>query len=87
MSRLARIHVNQHIIKRNRKTGESNPAITVKRGRDNDYAHEVEIRGPSKLIYRPDKPLKCGAVLWIETKSELKLSINTTNQRRIICKD
>ena len=61
------IHVNQHIIKRNAKTGDRDPVITVKQGRNNTYAHSVEILGPSIMVYSPDKPLSCGAKVWIET--------------------
>jgi|TARA_B110000240_G_C13153975_1_gene306503 hypothetical protein len=68
-----KIHVNQHIIKRNAKTGECEPVITVKTYKSNDYAHEVEILGPSKVIYSPDKPLPCGAKVWIETDAEVKI--------------
>jgi hypothetical protein len=68
-----RIHVNMHIIRKNNKTGERNPVLTVKTSKSNQYAHEVEIDGPSKVIYSPDKPLSCGARVWIETDSEVKL--------------
>ena len=64
-----RIHVNQHVIKRNAKTGEAEPVLTVKQGRKNTYAHEVEILGPSRVVYSPEKPLSCGARVWIETES------------------
>ena len=66
-----KIHINQHIIKANRKTGSNDPAITAKTYKDNRYGHEVEILGPSKVIYRPDKPLSCGAHVWIETYSKV----------------
>jgi hypothetical protein len=66
------IHVNQHVIKRNSKTGEREPVLTVKQGRKNTYAHEVSIHGPSKVVYSPDKPLSCGAKVWIETESEVE---------------
>ena len=36
------IHINQHVIKRNAKTGERNPVITCKTYKSNDYAHVVE---------------------------------------------
>ena len=68
-----RIHINQHIIKRNSKTGERNPVITVKTYQSNDYAHQVTIKGDSKVIYSPYKPLQCGAKVWIETDSEVIL--------------
>lgn len=34
---------------------------------------EVNIKGPSSMVYRPDKPRPCGAKLWIETESEVEL--------------
>ena len=66
-----RIHVNQHVIKRNAKAGESEPVLTVKQGRKNTYVHEVEILGPSRVVYSPEKPLSCGARVWVETESEV----------------
>ena len=52
-----RIHVNQHVIRRNGKTGERSPVLTVKRGRTNTYCHSVRIDGPCVVVYSPDKPL------------------------------
>ena len=66
-----RIHVNQHKIKSNSKTGDREPVITVKTYKSNDYCHEVYVDGPCKIIYSPDKPLPCGAKVWIETESEI----------------
>ena len=63
------IHVNQHAIKRNAKAGTNEPVLTVKTYKSNTYAHEVRIDGPSTLVYRPDKPLPCGARVWIETQA------------------
>ena len=68
------IHVNQHVIKSNRKTGATDPVLTVKTYKSNTYAHEVEILGPSKVVYSPDKPLSCGAHVWIETQAEVKVA-------------
>lgn len=65
------IHVNQHVIKANRKNGVNNPVLTVKTYKENKYAHDVEILGPSKIVYSKDKPLSCGAHVWIETNSEV----------------
>ena len=39
----------------------------------NRYAHSVEIVGPSKVVYSPDKALSCGAHVWIETYAEVLL--------------
>ena len=66
-----RVHINQHIIRRNQKTGERKPVITVKTYKSNDYCYEAIIGGPCKVIYSPDKPLSCGARVWIETDSEI----------------
>jgi len=66
-----RIHVNQHVIRRNQTTGEREPVLTVKTSKANQYAHTVEIRGPARVVYRPDKPLSCGARVWIETDAEV----------------
>ena len=69
------IHVNQHVIRANKKTGKCDPVITVKNYKSNTYVHEVEVLGPSKIIYSPDKPLSCGARVWIETESEVVCKI------------
>ena len=66
-----RIHVNQHVIKRNAKTGENEPALTVKTYKENVKCHTAEILGPSRVVYSPDKPLSCGARVWIETDGEV----------------
>jgi hypothetical protein len=63
------VHVNQHIIRRNSKTGQRDPVLTVKTYRDNNYATRVQITGPCVVVYSPDKPLSCGAKVWIETDS------------------
>lgn len=65
------IHVNQHVIKSNRKTGAMDPVLTVKTYKSNRYAHTVEVLGPSRVVYSPDKPLSCGAHVWIETQAEV----------------
>ena len=62
-----RIHINQHVIRANAKNGTNDPAITVKTNKQNHYAHRVEIGGASTVVYSPDKPLNCGARVWIET--------------------
>ena len=65
------IHVNQHKIKLNKKNGASEPVLTVKTYRSNSYAHQVQINGPSRVVYAPENPLGCGARVWIETESEV----------------
>lgn len=67
------VHVNQHRIRSNAKNGTNEPVLTVKTYKSNDYAHQVEIDGPSKIVYSPDKPLSCGARCWIETESPVRI--------------
>ncbi len=68
-----RIHINQHVIRANAKNGTNDPAITVKTSKQNIYAHRVEIDGPSSVVYSPDKPLSCGARVWVETDAPVTL--------------
>ena len=73
-----RIHVNQHHIRSNKTKGTDLPVITIKQGKTNTYCNEVEILGPSRIIYAGDgcdvKPLLgCGARVVIETQSEIKI--------------
>jgi hypothetical protein len=67
------VHVNQHVIKANAKNGENNPVLTIKTYKENRYAHAVAIDGPSKLVYNPEYPLSCGARVWIETESQVRI--------------
>lgn len=73
-----RIHVNQHKIRSNLKNNTTEPVLTVKTSKSNDYANEVEILGKSKLIYKPNKPLACGARVWIETDEKIVLDNGVT---------
>jgi len=73
MNKIARIHVNQHVIKANAKNGENNPIFTIKQGGKNTYAHNVKVKGEMELVYSPDKPLSCGAKVWIETKGNIEV--------------
>jgi len=66
------IHVNQHVIKANRKAGARAPCLTVKTYNSNRYASTAIIRAAdgvevARVVYRPDDPLSCGAHCWIET--------------------
>jgi hypothetical protein len=67
------VHVNQHVIKANKKTGATNPVLTVKTYKDTKYCHEVVFKGPVKFVYSPDKPLSCGAHVWAETTGEVEI--------------
>jgi hypothetical protein len=68
---IKRIHVDQHAIRRNKKHGTDDPPLSVKTYKTNTKCREVEIQGPSRVVYSPDKPLSCGARVWIETEAEV----------------
>ena len=72
-----KIHVKQHHIRSNISRGTNLPVITVKRGKENIYCNEVEILGPSRMVYcvvGKVKPLlSCGTRVVIETESEVNI--------------
>ncbi len=61
-----RIHVNKPKIDRNRKHKSLEPVITVRQGSRKTYCHTAEVKGSCRIVYQPDNPLPCGAVVWIE---------------------
>ena len=72
------IHINQHKIRSNQKTGDREPVITCKTYKDNTYGHSVSVMDKDgieacKIVYSPDKPLSCGARVWIETQNKIKI--------------
>lgn len=71
------LHVNQHNIRANSK-GANLPVLTVKDYKKNRRCNEAIIKDNNgdivaKLIYRPDKPLSCGAKVWIETELDVEV--------------
>ena len=73
------VHVNQHVIKANQKRAleDAEPCLTVKTYKSNTYASEAIIRGKdgaevARVVYRPHKPLSCGAHCWVETQLEVE---------------
>lgn len=71
------IHVNQHIIRANKKAlpGEEEKPLTMKSYKDNIRANEIILqddRGKevARVVYRPNKPLSCGAHVWIEVEND-----------------
>jgi hypothetical protein len=69
------IHVNQAHIRKNIKADDESrvPVLTVKTYKTNRYGNNVVIHGPSRVVYSPDKPLSCGARVWIETDCEVEV--------------
>jgi len=74
---LKRIHVNQHIIRANQRDGAHAPPITVKTYKSNVRGHRAQIDGPSQLVYSPERPLSCGARMWVETEARVVIYDDT----------
>lgn len=67
------IHVNRQFIAMNAKDNLNRPVYTIKHKGKTTYAREVQINGPSRLVYNGSQ-LSCGARAWIETDAELTLT-------------
>lgn len=70
---IKRIHVNQHNIRKNNKTGEDLPCITLKYKGKSYYGYDVEIHGITRVVQPKDKALSCGARVWVETTDKVVL--------------
>lgn len=70
---LKRVHVNQHIIKANLKAQTDEPACTVQWKGKSYIGRDVVIKGPSQVMQRMQKPLSCGARIWVETRAEVEI--------------
>lgn len=78
-----RIHVNQHNIRANSK-GADLPVLTMKTSKGNTKCNRVEIHGSSTVVYSPDKPLACGAKVWIETDAPTTAYVLTDGREEFI---
>jgi len=61
------------------------PVLTVKTYKENNYAHEAILRTKegdeiARVIYRPHKPLSCGARVWIEMDTS-SVDVELINRR------
>lgn len=63
------ISVNRHKIGANAKHQDrpQEAPIRVIEGSRIVNGVEVRVEGPSRIVYSPEHPLKCGAKVWIET--------------------
>jgi hypothetical protein len=64
------VHVNVHRIR-----AKDPQPLTVKTYKTNTPASEADIVVDgvvvARIVYRPDKPLSCGARVWIETEHQV----------------
>ncbi len=71
------ICVNQHKIRKNKTQGNMEEGIIlVKNGKNKTYSecHYLEIKGPARLVYQPNRPLGCGATVWLEVDPNIELA-------------
>ena len=68
-----KIHVNQHNIRANKKNGTDLPVLSVKKGKTNTYCNEVRVNGPCEIVYRPENPMSCGAMVWVMTEADVEI--------------
>jgi hypothetical protein len=74
-----RIHINQHKIRSNNTHNTREPVIAVRTYKKVHYGDNVKIKGDSEVIYSPNKPLSCGARVWIETTSDIEIKQGDKN--------
>lgn len=77
---IKRIHVDQHVIRANKKYGTDDPAITVQTamrsptGSRSWKCHRASWDGPTEIV-SGEKPLSCGARVWVETHAEVRVVV------------
>ena len=76
-----KIHVNRNNIRYNsdKSLEDLIPVLSVKNSNSNTYGYSLKINGPCEIVYRPQKPLDCGAVLWMETFSQVQVQCTNPN--------
>jgi hypothetical protein len=72
---IKRIHVDQHRIRANNTDGTNLPVLTVQAAGGPYKAHEVEVLGPSTIVYNGEQ-LSCGARCWIETRAAVNTVVH-----------
>ena len=72
------INIHKNLKQANDKQGRTVPGCRVEAKGKVGYGSQVDILGPSSMIYSPNKPRKCGAKLWIETDGEVVIHDKTT---------
>jgi hypothetical protein len=71
------IHIRQDRLRHNRKHGTDNPVVTIRSGNRLTYCHEATIEGICRIVYQPDRPLSCGATLWLELEPTTRVKSKT----------
>ena len=70
------VHIAQDAIRRNMKTGSRDPVVIVRDYKGTSRHQGLVLRDKAtgrdllSIKYSPDKPLPCGARVWIEANSD-----------------
>lgn len=67
------VHVNRHAVRANQTRGQNKPVLTVRCRNETGHGHEAAVLADDgtevgRFVYRPDRPLSCGARVWFETR-------------------
>lgn len=69
---MTRIHVRRDLIAKDRRDGGCSRAIGIETGgMRKRYGRRVTCLSPVTFIYRPNRPLACGARAWAETNGRV----------------
>lgn len=75
------IHVDPKAIRTNGQDGKFRPTVVLIIDGLKQFGHGIEILGPSKVVYKPNKPMG-GAHVWIETTASVNLIIKVNGRKR-----
>ena len=70
------ICVDRNKIRKNKTKGNMKEGvILIKHGKNKTHSecHYLEIKGPARLVYQPNRPLGCGATVWLEVDPSIEL--------------
>lgn len=68
-----RIYVDRPVVARNVEFRMNKPAVLVEQGHKVVHCMEVELHGPSKIVYDPTRYKVDGITLWMETESPVTI--------------
>jgi hypothetical protein len=69
---VTKIYINRSKLANNHARGTYHPVISVNRVDRNLYGHEVEINGPCRIVYQPEK--NRNPRIWIETLFQVRVT-------------
>lgn len=75
---IKRLHVNQHVIRENLKTGDDQPVCSAQTSRGVVRGRKIHIIDSAgnvvaTLLQAMDAPLGCGARVYIDTQAEIRV--------------